>query len=233
MLVALLLGTGCAPAFQARDPNVTVVPAHIVALPALTRAEELSFGGSRQPLNQWADAMAEALDPEIERWVVGNRGHVFDDEGATVPAVYPKFRRWTTLAVEEIAAQKIGRADFKLYSVDKWRFNQDLGRVREHLAADFVLVTFFRDTRRTPGHVVGNAIGGVHFYYLQVGSACLVDLRDGRMAWCNAKADAWKDLSVPANARDAVGELLTDLYYPPKPGAQNQVRGVPPMPFSP
>jgi hypothetical protein len=47
------------------------------------------------------------------------------------------------------------------------------------------------------------------------------------MAWCNAKADAWKDLSVPANARDAVGELLTDLYYPPKPGAQNSIRGVP------
>jgi hypothetical protein len=136
------------------DPYVTVVPARIVALPALTRAEELSFGGGRKPLNVWAEAMAEALDPEIDRWVAGFRGHAFDDEGATVPAVYPKFRRWTALAVEEIAAQKIGRADFKLYSVEQWRFNQDLGRIREHLDADFVLVTFFRDTRRTAGHVV-------------------------------------------------------------------------------
>jgi hypothetical protein len=164
LLVALLLGIGCAPAFQARDPQVAVVPARIVALPALTRAEELSFGGSRKPLNGWADAMAEALDPEIDRWVVGFRGHAFDDEDAMVPAVYPRFRRWTALAVEEIAAQKIGRADFKLYSVEEWGFNQDLARIREHLDADFVLVTFFRDTRRTGGHVVGNAVLGVHSY---------------------------------------------------------------------
>ena len=163
-----------------------MAPARIVALPALTDAYELGFGADAKPLAPWAAEMAERLDPEIDRWVAGNRGHGFDDEGATVPPVYPKFRRWTTLALPEIAAQAIGKADFKLYSVDKWGFGQDLRKVRERLDADFVLVSWFKDTRRTPGHVVGGVVGGVHYYYLQVGIACLVDLERGTMAWCNA-----------------------------------------------
>jgi len=221
------LCTGCAPAFQRRDPYATVVPARIACLPTLTDAYELGFAADPKPLNTLAVAMAERLDPEIDRWVVGNRGHSFEDEGATVPAVYPKFRRWTAIALPEIAAQAIGKADFKLYSVDKWGFGQDLRKVRERLDADFVLVSWFKDTRRTAGHVVGGVVGGVHYYYLQVGIACLVDLQRGTMAWCNAKADAWGDLTVPANAQKAVGELLTDLYYPPK--ANNAPRGAPPV----
>ena len=61
-----------------------------------------------------------------------------------------------------------------------------------------------------------NVVTATQEYYLQVGVACLVDLGTGRMVWCNAKFDAWGDLSVPANAKKAVAELLTDLYYPPK-----------------
>lgn len=226
LLGTLLLCTACAPAFQRRDPYATVVPARIAALPALTSAEELAVGGDRKPLTQWSGAMAEALDPEIERLVVGKHGQVFDDEDATVPAVYPAFRRWTTVALPEIAAQMLGRADYGLHSVDKWGFGKDIRRVQERLAADFALVTFFRDTRRTAGHVVANALTGRHYYFLQVGVACLVDLAVGRMVWCNAKADSWPDLSVPANARKAVDDLLSDLYHPAPPRAPS----VPPMP---
>jgi len=161
--------------------------------------------------------MAEALDAEIERWVVGMHGQVFEDEGATVPAVYPAFRRWTTVALAEIGGQMLGRANFGLYSVDKWVFDRDLLRVQQRLSADFALVTFFRDTRRTGAHVVVNALTGVHYHFLQIGVACLVDLAVGRMVWCNAKADAWADLSVPANAHKAVDDLLAELYYPPPP----------------
>jgi len=210
----LLLSGGCAPAFQRRAQNLTVLPPRIVSLPALTMATELSFNDNYTPQDQWADAMAKALDPQIQRWVTGNRGHSFVDEGATVPAVYPAFRRWTSVALVEIAAQMLGRADFKLYSVDKWGVNRDLTRVRERLDADFALVTLFRDTRRTGGHVVAAVLTGQHYYFLQVGIACLVDLQSGQMVWCNALADRWADLSVPENATKAVGDLLTDLYYP-------------------
>jgi hypothetical protein len=220
LIGALLFCAGCAtPTFQRRAQNVTVVPARIAVLPALTSAYELAYAEDPKPLDGWATAMAQRLDPEIDRWVVGYRGHRFVDEGATVPAVYPKFRRWTILALPEIAAQATKRADFKLYSVDKWGFNQSLEKVRERLDADFVLVSWFKDTKRTGGHQVAGVIGGLHYYYLQVGIACLVDLQSGTMSWCNVKTDAWGDLSVPANAQKAVGELLTDLYHPPKPVA--------------
>ncbi len=154
MLATLLLCIACIPpAFQRRAQNVTVVPARIASLPAYTMAFEIGFAADPKPLDAWAAEMAKTLEPEIDRWVVGNRGHRFDDEGATVPAVYPKFRRWTAIALPEIAAAATNRADFKLYSVDKWGINQDLRRVRERLDADFVLVTWFKDTRRTGGHV--------------------------------------------------------------------------------
>jgi hypothetical protein len=226
-MAALLFCAACVPpVFQKRAQNVSVVPARIVSLPTYTDAYELGLGADPKPLGTWATTMAERLNPEIDRWVIGNRGHNFHDEGATVPAVYPKFRRWTIRALPEIAAQATGKADFKLYSVDKWGFGQDLGKVRERLDADFVLVTWFKDTRRTGGHQVAYVLSGVHFYYLQVGVACLVDLASGTMAWCNAKSDAsWGDLAVPANADKAVSELLTDLYYPPKPAANAKAPG--------
>jgi hypothetical protein len=217
---ALLLTAGCAPAFQTRAPDVRIMPARIAVVPAFTLAYELGFNSNPKPVETWADAMADSLDPEIERRVVGFGGHVFpESDTMMVPVVYRKFRKWSTAALAEMAAQKTNRADFKMYAVDKWAFEENLAKVREMLQADFVLITLFKDTRRTAGHVVGNALMGVHTYYLQVGAAGLVDLRDGRMVWCNAKADAWQDLSQAAVAKAAVAELLTDLYYQSKSGA--------------
>ena len=220
LLGALFLTGACAQPFQNRAQNVTVVPARIAALPAFTMAYELGFNEEAPtPVNDWADAMAASLNPEINRWVLGNRGHAFaETDTMMVPVTYRKFRKWTALALAEIAAQQTGHRDFKLYSVDKWAFGQNLDWLRTMVDADFVLVTLFKDTRRTTGHVVGNVLIGRHFFYLQVGVACLVDLRnEGQMVWCNTRKDSWQDMSVPANASAAIGELLTNLYYPSTP----------------
>ena len=155
-------------------------------------------------------------------------GTAFDDEGATVPAVYPKFRRWTTSRSRRSRRRRSDKADFKLYSVDKWGFGQDLGQIRERLDADFVLVTLFHDTRRTGGHVVGSALVGVH-YLLSPGGHRLPgrpgERNDGRGA--TPRPTPGDDLQ-PAPAirpEGASDELLTDLYYPPKPRDRSSQAG--------
>jgi hypothetical protein len=236
-LIFALFLIGCAP-FQHRAKTLTARPVRVVAFPAFTQAIELDAAGKRKPLDAWTDAMAAPLNAEVTRWAVGYGGHMFPETDAMmVPVIYRKFRKWTASALVEIAAQKTGRADFNRHSVDEWRFDQNLAPVRHLVDADFALVTLFNDGRNTAGRIASHLFMGPvasglqnkqrQIYWTQVGAACLVDLNDGRMVWCNARADSWGDLSVPATARTAVGELLTDLYYGPQPDAP---RGAPPVP---
>jgi hypothetical protein len=230
--LALLLCAGCPTPFQTRAQSVVVRPVRIAGLPAFAEASELEaghFDGTipKKPLDTLTAAMGASLNPEIARWVVGSGGHMFPEtDTMMVPVTYRKFRKWTARALVEIAAHKMGHGDSERRSVEDWQFDQDLGAIKQMLDADFTLVTLFNDARPSAGRVANNILGGpvaaglgnahAHIYWMQVGAACLVDLNTGRMAWCNAKTDAWKDLSLPATAKTAVAELLTDLYYPPK-----------------
>jgi hypothetical protein len=204
---------------------VTVRPPRIAALPAFTRASELDADDNRKTLDQWTAAMSARLNGEVARWVVGSGGHTFaESDTMMVPVTYRKFRKWTARSLMEIAAQKTGRANFERNSVDEWRFEGNLASVRQMVDADFALVSMFQDGRSTGGRVAYHIFMGPlasavrnqrhEIFWRQVGAACLVDLNDGRMVWCNAKADAWGDLAVPATAESAVGQLLTNLYYP-------------------
>lgn len=225
LLAALLLAAGCTPAFQRRALALTVQPGRIAGLPVFAEGSELDSGNNRKPLDAWTQAMAAPLNAELARWVVGSRGHMFPEtDTMMVPMTYRKFRRWTARSLIEIAETKAGHGDETgRHAVDEWQFDQDLAQVRQMLGADFALVTLFHDTRQTGGRVFTRAFSGgltgalanqhARIYWFQVGAACLVDLNTGRMVWCNTKSDAWPDLSVPANAKTAVAQLLTDLYY--------------------
>jgi len=237
--LAILATAGCTT-FQTRAPNVTIVPARIAVLPPLALAYELDFYNKATPLDDWATAMAASLHPEVDQWVTANGGHVFAEQGATVPYAYKRFRKWTATALAEIAHHGSGRG-----SVEEWAFEENLLWLRDLVDADFVLVTLFRDMRQTPGRTLGD-LAGSRTTFLQFGAACLVDVKSARMVWCNTRSDAWRDLSVRANARMAVDELLTDLYpagpgqrpvvdppvAPPRTSPASAPASVPPAPAS-
>ena len=233
--LAVLASAGCTT-FQKQAPNVTIVPARIAVLPALTLAYEVDSNDNHKPLDDWANAMAAFLKPEVDRWVVGTGGHVFAEQGAKVPYAYERFRKWTATSLAEIARRRhTGPTDYpqsgdERSSVDEWGFEENLSWLKELVDADFVLVTMFRDMRQTPGRDLAKF--GVHTHFLEFGAACLVDVKSARMVWCNTRADAWQDLSLIGNAQIAVADLLTDLY--PHEAARLKAESPPiPRAFSP
>jgi hypothetical protein len=180
----------------------------------MTAAFELDINGHTTPKQDWADAMELRLAPEVDRWVRHYGGRPISPEVEVPDSPSTSFHKWTVTALMEIAGQSTGAKEYGLRSVGQWRFKGDLDWLREAVQTDFVLLSLFRDIRQTTGRVIGGLIGGVHTYFTQVGVACVIDLRDGRMVWCNARRDKWGDLAERHWTERAVADLLMDLYHP-------------------
>ena len=126
-------------------------------------------------------------------------------------AGYDEFRLWGDVALDEIAAQALGRKDFHRASVTEWRFEGDLRPWRAILKADFVLVVRFRDAHETVGVELANVVNKVQFHTRQVAEACIVDLNDGRIDWCRVKTAQLGDLRNRDGAAIGVRDLLRDV----------------------
>jgi hypothetical protein len=106
----------------------------------------------------------------------------------------------------ETAAQITGQRNFGLRSVADWRFD-DPAPIAGALRADAVLLVVVLNTRYTLGRQLQGLVGAYTPWHALC-AACLVDLADGRLVWCDARADRWPDLRDPAVAAAAVSALL-------------------------
>jgi hypothetical protein len=124
-----------------------VIPARLTVLPTIVHAYELDASGNRESKQGWEDQMAFYITPEVERLAVRDGARLFRtaDVHLCMP-LYAKLWRWLESASMEIAVQKTGRADFRMYSVGNWRYRGDLAPLRAALGSDFLLIAQFRNT---------------------------------------------------------------------------------------
>lgn len=225
-VVLSLAASGCGPDFQTRLPNAVIVPSRMEILPPQVREQEIDTADERSNLAEAKDVVGDNVKAELDRQAQYRRATVFRprDYGAMDPALRPIYNelwRWAGIASLEIAAQETGHRNFGLHSVGDWQFRGDLAPLRAAWQTDTALMVTVHDTHESTGRVILSGLAGVRSYWKQIGVACLVSLFDGRMIWCNVRADAWHDLRVPANARTAIYELLSGLDPAPQATSKN------------
>jgi hypothetical protein len=197
LLAYVAVVSGCEPVFQHRVNDPRLAPEQIVALPIVTVPHQMDSFDNRVEKQAWADAMEGFMTPVLERFVTGCGGRLVDQnefEKCGTPCA--RLSGWASVAGLEVAAQKLGRAEIRRRAVDEWVYAADVTPAQKALAAKVALVVAFKDTPDTN----------------KVGAACLTDLVDGRMIWCEARVDSPGVLGNVAGARHAIAELVRPIF---------------------
>jgi hypothetical protein len=202
--------------FHNRASDVQIVSQRTALMPLIVTAYELDASDDRETHADWEDAMEQGLTRSLERRVVAAGGHsVTQEQLAGCGKPCREFSLWMQHASLEIAAQ-ITRVSSPAGDVSAWSFPGDHAAVRNHLDADFAMIGVFQEVSETLGRRLTNSLARRYPNGLQVGVVCVADLRSGRMAWCDARSDAWLTLRREEYARRAVNQLLQELYGPPQ-----------------
>jgi hypothetical protein len=208
----------CAPAFSTRAAGVGVVPGRLAAGPAIVSVVEFDGNGNLAPRADWAAAAAQNVDAAVAARVTANGGRTFvAADVAHTDVTYADFRRWSSGALQEIAGKLDGRRPSAHRSVADWRYPDSLTTWHAALAADFVLAVLFADAYEPATQAAAPAAGGAaleaapRYRAAQTGIACAVDLRDGRVVWCETARAAFGDLRTAEAARRAVGAIVAEL----------------------
>ena len=207
----------CAPAFSTRTADVKIVPARIAVGPAMVTIVEFDGGGNLTPRTDWAADAQQNVDAAVAARVTASGGRTFvpaDVAHTDVP--YGDFRRWSSGALQDIAGKLDGTRASAHRSVADWRYPQSLTTWHAALKADFVLAMLFIDAYEPAGRATSTAAEmapseAARYRAAQTGIACAVDLRDGRIVWCESARAAFGDLRTPEAASGAVGAIVGEL----------------------
>jgi len=219
LLAALALALGCSPPFESRVPSLVVVPARMVVLSPLVHDLDIATGGEAAPRTQVEEALRVGVDGALARFAARQGARVLQpDETVALPAATRQdlsaLYRWASVAVGNVTAQKTGRANYHRTSVGDWRFDGDLAALVRALRADTALFAAITDRHETTGHRLRGSLEGNRQFWQTFCAACLIDLRDGRLVWCDAEVDAGRNLDDPTVAAAAVDALLAGLSSP-------------------
>jgi hypothetical protein len=211
-LACAAIALACEPAFQGRVSDTPIATAHIAALPIGRVAYTLDTFDARVEKEEWANGMEGFMYPVLQRYVTGCGGHVMADHEfeECVPCV--RLSKWVAQAGMEVAAHKAGRGETRRRSVADWVYTGDLGPAQKALGAKVALVIAFKDTRDAADAGAPPSGHGDAAAWKKQGVACLVDLVDGRMLWCEAREDTLRDLSTLAGARRAMEQLIAPIF---------------------
>ncbi len=205
--------SGCAPSLVMKPQGVRITTPRMAAMEANVEIRERDINGMYTLKSDWTELAKKNVDQAIESIGEANGVDVFDRSaiGQAEPP-YGAFVNWIERSVSEISAQRRGLIDTGRRSVTEWRFHYGgLDEWQKTLDADFVLVVLFRDAHLTTGAAVANVFSMVRVYPLQIGMACVVDLRDGRLVWCEDSVSTIGNLRLLSSAWLAVDSLLTPL----------------------
>lgn len=217
MLAAAVLAvlTSSCSSLATRVPDVSISAPRMVVMPAYVEVFELNASGETVFRPDWQAVAARNVETALERLIRANGARMFSEKDVGETKVrYSAFRRWTTVSMEEILDELDGRSHADHHSVGEWRFPFKLATWREALNADFALVVRFWDGFQSPDLALLNMVAPVRHTGKQTGVACVLDLRDGRVVWCDRTARGYGDLRAPADAEKAVGRLLKSLFSP-------------------
>jgi hypothetical protein len=207
---ALGIMAGCAPSLIMRDAKVRIVTPRIAIMGADVEIRERDVNGEYTLKDDWTAAAKTNVDQALE--AIGEANGVETFDGTTVASTnvpYGAFKRWIAEAEFAIYLQGRGHIDTGRRSVTEWRFpHGGLSEWRTALDADFVLAVMYRDSHNTTGANVANLFSSVKKHPLQIGVACLVDLRSERIAWCENSVSTIGDLRAPGAAWSSVGSLV-------------------------
>jgi hypothetical protein len=202
----------CEAAFQNRVGDARIATAQIAALPIGRVAYTLDSFDARVEKEEWANGMEGFMVPVLQRFVTGCGGRVVEDREVEECPPCARLSKWVASAGMEVAAHKAGRGETGRRSVGDWVYTGDVTPVQKALAAKIALVVAFKDTRDAADAGTPPPARAEAAAWKKLGVACLVDLVDGRMLWCEAREDSLADLTNLAGARRAMEQLLTPIF---------------------
>jgi hypothetical protein len=211
LLGILSLGAlGCAPTFVLKVPNVGVDWGRVVAMPADAEISELDFDAHLTLRKDWSAVGTANANEVLGSFLEAYGVRMFDGKSVTGTNVsFWGFREWAMTSLIEITEEIYGQPREKHHSIAEWRWRASLASWREALKADFVLAVLFQDSHMTTGRAALNVLSPVMYYPRQVGTACLIDMADGRIVWCEHVSDTTGSVRTQSGAQIAVDPLLT------------------------
>jgi hypothetical protein len=206
----LLLATGCARTRPIEKHAYTAVPERLGFIEANVLVSELDFDGQLIPREDWTRAGTSSVEAVVRARLRSNGAKSLQANGIEEEA-YNHFFRWTDRALSQILSRLEGDAFPETKSVTQWRYEKPIADWQGLLGVTHLLVVRFRDAHQTTGRTVANLFGGVTVHARQVGIACVVNLSNGRIVWCEHKVTGAGDLRSAMAAKPAVDQLLKPL----------------------
>jgi hypothetical protein len=221
--MSIAVASGCEPAFQARVADARIAGAQIAAMPIERMAYTHDTFEARVEKELWANGMEGFMVPVLQKFVSGCGGRVVDDRELQECPPCAALSKWVARAGMEVAAYKAGQGGAaRRRSVAEWVYTGDVAPVERALGAKVALVVAFKDTRAagdavatatTPRTETATALAtNEDAAWKKIGVACLVDLVDGRMLWCESREDTLRDLSSLTGARQAIDALVRPMF---------------------
>jgi hypothetical protein len=216
LATGLALASGCAPAFEGREPGFHLSPSRLVVLPVVTRVEEEDFSGQEASKEEPAEAMARFAEVEVNHWAHEKGASPFpmqkmDSCGPKCDRQLATYQHWSTRASLQIASRRFGRSHLDRSSVADWSSTGDFQALQHALGAEYALIIVLREIRQTPGHALATFVTAQYGRYKRVAAACVASFRPAQMKWCHTEVDAWPYLNTEAITRAAIRQLLSDL----------------------
>jgi hypothetical protein len=219
VLPLLALALAACMHLKTRDPSVYIPPKRLAGFRPFVTSFLIDGKGRKVEQPERESDAEDSLDESIN-YRLSTKGGLYPDPAA-LPRLeqYVSVRTWAKQALEEIVneefAQRDGRKPRHL-AVHEWSYpGGSLRSWRTILGADFLLVSLFLDGAKTTGLWVAEGITGwtlIPGYPYGEGVACVVDLEDGRIVWCDFVNTKTLEMRTRQGAQTAVDRVTASLF---------------------
>jgi hypothetical protein len=205
ILVAAGALAGCGPSMNI---SAEFPLSRLAAMPALAPTFVYGLEGDLTPRDDLGAEASRNLDASINYRLHAHGARAFTWEVIEKLPNAKDFVAWSAKSMRRIMAENLGKTSSSHSSVSDFKFEQDLGTWRQVLAADYLLIALFvngYDTRERALSWTTNERAA------QRALACVVDLSDGRIAWCRSTESSRHYAASRESAQEIVDLLLDKM----------------------
>jgi hypothetical protein len=182
--------------------------ARLVAMPVLGATFVYGLDGKFIPRNDLAERADQSINDSINYRLRAHGARMFTWDVIEKLPNARDFVTWSSNSMQQIMAEYLGKANQSHGSVSDFRYAQDLGTWRRVLAGDYLLMTFFVNGYDTPERA---GSWSTSERAARRALACVVDLSDGRIAWCRFTDAQTNNALARDDAQEVVDRLLDKL----------------------